>query len=241
MFDNIILVHGLSGDAEDMDYIATRIAKYGCMISNIELPGHGTMPESLLSVTMDDWIDAVENEVKASKNNVAIIGQSMGALLAIYSAIMHPDRIKCVVLLSPAIKLYGRLNRLFMSLIYIYSKVMKLPAIYYTKVNGPDIADPDIKKGYAAYNKMPFNALAEYEKLRRLVLNKLSKFKTPLLIVYSKNDHTISQDAVEIIDSKIKSNIKEIKALNNSFHVISIDRDREKVVEEIDRFLRHIN
>lgn len=228
-----------------MDYIAGRIAPYACMVSNIDLPGHGSAhngfsPESLLTVTMDDWINAVEKEVKQSKNNVVIIGQSMGALLALYSALEHPDRIKGVVLLSPAIKLSGRLNRFFMSLIYFYSKFMELPALYYTKVSGPDIADPDAKKSYTAYDKIPFHALAEYEKLRRLVVNRLKRVEVPLLIVYSKNDHTISHDAVEIIDSKVMSTIKKITVLNDSFHVISIDRDREKVVEETDKFLQQL-
>ncbi|MCL5278018.1 MAG: alpha/beta fold hydrolase [Deltaproteobacteria bacterium] len=245
MFDNIILIHGLSGNAKDMDYIAGRIAGRGCMVSNINLPGHGTArdgfgPESLLSVKMSDWIEAVEKEVGSSKDNVAIVGQSMGALLAIYSAVKHPDRIKGVVLLSPAIKLYGRLNRLSVSLIYIWSTVMGLPTLYYTKGNGPDIADADVKKGYTAYNKIPLNALAEYERLRRLVVGMLGGLKSPLLIVYSGNDHTISQDAVEIIDSKVISTVKRIRSVNDSFHVISIDRDRENVAEEIDRFLRYI-
>ncbi len=228
----------------DMDFIAGRVAPYACMVSNIDLPGHGTAhhgfgPESLLTVTMDNWINAVEKEVEQSKN-IVIIGQSMGALLALYSALKHPDRIKGVVLLSPAIKLSGRLNRFFMSLIFFYSKFMELPALYYTKVSGPDIADPDAKKSYTAYNKIPFHALAEYEKLRRLVVNQLKSVELPLLIVYSKNDHTISQDAVEIIDSKVMSTIKKITVLNDSFHVISIDRDKEKVVEETDKFLQQL-
>ncbi len=246
MLDSIILIHGLSGNATDMEYIAGRVAGQARMISNRDLPGHGIPgdglgPESLLRVTMSDWIEAVEEEIRSTKGSLGIVGQSMGALLAIHSAVKHADRVKGIALLSPAIKLYGRLNRLSISLIYLWSRAMRLPDLFYTKVNGPDIADAAVKMSYTAYDRIPIHALAEFERLRRLVMGLLGGLTAPLLIVYSKNDHTIARDAVEIIDRKVASPVKEIRSVNDSFHVVSIDRDRESVAGVTERFFRHIN
>jgi len=237
--DNIVLIHGLSGSSDDMKYIADRLTDLGYSVSNINLPGHGTMPEALLTVKMDDWIRAVEKEVISFQGSSFLIGQSMGALLAMHIAESHPDRIKGVVLLSPAIKLYGAAGRLFMFLLFIYSKILPVPDVYYTKKGGSDIADSDVKRNYNAYAKVPLKTLVEFERLRKLVLKQLHQFVNPVLIVYSKNDHTISRDTVKIIDSKIGSGVKYTMIVDNSFHVLSIDRDKEKITDAIAEFLQH--
>ncbi len=237
---DIVLIHGLSGSTADMQYIADKMidAKYN--VSNIALPGHGTKPEDLLPINMQNWIDEVESQINTCAQKIVIVGQSMGALLSLYCAVKYPDKVKGVVLLSPAIRLYGGLNRLFMSLLYMYSMILPIPEIYYKKVNGADIANPEVKKNYWAYNKIPLKTLAEFERLRRLVLDKLYMVTVPVLIVYSINDHTIAHNAVEIIDKKIGSTIKNIVVLNKSFHVISVDMDKDVVVNTIFEFQRFI-
>ncbi len=237
---DVMLIHGLSGSTADMQCIADKMVGAGYRVLNVSLPGHGTKPEALLSIKMQDWIDEVESQINTCAQDVFIVGQSMGALLSLHCAEKYPDKIKGIALLSPAIRLYGGLNRLFMSLLYVYSMVLPIPDIYYTKVNGADIADPEEKKNYGAYNKIPLKTLVEFEHLRRLVLNKLDMVVVPVLMVYSINDHTIANDAVERIDRKIRSTIKNTVVLNKSFHVISVDMDKELVVSTIFEFQRFI-
>ncbi len=235
-----ILIHGLSGSTRDMELMAGTMASEGQRVFNVSLPGHGTKPEALLSVSMQDWIDTVEEQILACSMDVFIVGQSMGALLALSGAVKHPEKVKGIALLSPAIRLSGGFNRLFMSLLYQYSRVLPVPVLYYTKVNGADIADPAAKKSYSAYNKIPLKALAEFEHLRRLVLDMLGKVTVPALMVYSTNDHTIANNAVEIIDREIRSTIKKATVLSGSFHVLSVDRDKERVISAILEFQRLI-
>ena len=235
-----LLIHGLSGSTADMEFIAGTLARAGQRVVNVALPGHGTRPEDLLSVRMQDWIGAAESQIDACPQDVFIVGQSMGALLALYGAAQHPDKIKGLALLAPAIRLSGGFNRLFLSLLYRYSRALPVPVFYYTKANGADIADPAAKESCRAYDKIPLNALAEFEHLRRLVQGMLGRVTAPALMVYSTNDHTIANNAVEIIDSRIRSTIKKITVLSGSFHVLSVDRDKEKVAAAILEFQRLI-
>lgn len=237
---HIALIHGLSGSAKDMQYIANNMLKAGYRVTNINLPGHGTKPEDLLNIEMHDWVNAVETVMNVIQDEVFIIGQSMGALLALYYSANHQEKVKGLVLLSPAIRLHGILNRFFISLLYIYSLFFPLPHIYYKKNRGADIADPEVKKEYDAYNMIPLKALIEFERLRRATIKKLSLIEVPLLIIYSKKDHTIATNVVEIIDKRIRSTIREKKLLNNSFHVISVDVDKEDIVNTIFDFQRLI-
>jgi carboxylesterase len=164
----------------------------------------------------------------------------MGALLALYGAAQYPDKVKGLALLAPAVRLAGGFNRLFLALLYRYSRVLPVPALYYTKVGGADIADPAEKEHYGAYGKIAFNALAQFEGLRRLVLGMLPRVIAPALMVYSANDHTIAPNAVEIIDRKIRSTIKNTVVFSGSFHVLSVDRDKEGVVAAILEFQKLI-
>jgi|YelNatPaOPRAMG01_1025707.scaffolds.fasta_scaffold07952_6 carboxylesterase len=237
---DVILIHGLSGSAKDMQYISDAMSKEGYRVTNISLPGHGTKPQDLLKTKMNDWINAVELSINSSKNGVFIIGQSMGALLALHYTAIHQENIKGVVLLSPAIKLCGLLNRSIITFLYLWATFLPLPALYYTKSNGADIADPQAKKNYCAYNKIPLNALAEFERLRRMTIKKLHLITVPVLMIYSTGDHTVCNDSIEIIDKNIRSTIKRKTVLKGSFHVISVDIDKDRVVDAILEFLRFI-
>lgn len=240
MVTDVILIHGLSGNAADMQYIKDKLVNTSYDVFNINLPGHGTKPQDLLTINMQDWINAVESQISTCHDKCFLIGQSMGALLALYCASSHPEKIKGIILLSPAIRLFGRFNRMFMFFLYTLFMFLPIPTLYYKKTNGPDISDQYVKKKYNAYNKIPLKALIEFERLRRATLKRLEMISVPILIIYSKKDHTIDKNAVEIIDKRIHSSIKETRALINSFHVISIDVEKEIVADNILRFLRFI-
>ncbi len=237
---DVLLIHGLSGSTADMQFIGDSLGGTGQRVINIGLPGHGTRPEDLLAVRMQEWIDAAAAGIDACPQGCFIVGQSMGALLALYGAVRYPGRVRGLALLAPAIRLSGGFNRLFMSLLHAYAMVLPVPALYYTKANGADIADPAAKDHYGAYNKIAFNALVQFERLRRLVLKLLPGVCVPVLTVSSVNDHTIARNAVEIIDRKIGSTIKKNVVFSGSFHVLSVDRDKEGVVASILEFQRFI-
>ncbi|WP_354685184.1 alpha/beta fold hydrolase [Cupriavidus necator] len=73
------------------------------------LPGHGTRPEDLLDVTLEDWQRVVQEQADALRRDVAQVylgGFSTGANLALDYAYAHPD-VAGLVLFSPADPLYG--------------------------------------------------------------------------------------------------------------------------------------
>ncbi len=230
-------MHGLSGTPDDMVYLAERLKKPGYDVISITLPGHAKNPEALLSVTMEDWINAVFRQIMRIDDGVCLVGQSMGALIAVHAAYTFKDRIKSIILLAPAIKLYGIFNRIFMQALYVYGSLFHIPELYYSKKNGSDIADNHVKTAYNGYKKIPLKALFEFERLRRLAYKELRHITCPILTIYSQQDHTISKDAgntiIKLADSEIKSSI----VLRRPYHVISIDLDKEQAADNILHFL----
>jgi len=65
----------------------------------------------------------------------------------------------------------------------------------------------------------------------------LPNVEKPLLIVQSKNDHTVLAESGEYIYTKIQSSDKEIFWLEKSGHIVTLDLERDRVFTKIADFL----
>lgn len=108
-----LLLHGLTDSPYSMRSIAERLRDEGYLVIALRLPAHGTVPAALLTVTVDDWMAAVEIAWAHLRERVGpdapmeLHGYSNGGALATLFTLERlaageptPDR---VVLLSPAI------------------------------------------------------------------------------------------------------------------------------------------
>jgi pimeloyl-ACP methyl ester carboxylesterase len=98
----IILIHGLSGSSRwwvrNIDALAEHYRLY-----LLDLPGFGTMRRSRQRFGLDEiasgivlWMEAV------GIRQAHLVGHSMGGYLCLWIAAHHPERIQCLVLVSPA-------------------------------------------------------------------------------------------------------------------------------------------
>jgi hypothetical protein len=66
----ILLIHGLSDSPYFLQPIARILRERGFLVRSILLPGHGTVPGDLLSVSYQEWIRATEYGVDQMKQQV---------------------------------------------------------------------------------------------------------------------------------------------------------------------------
>ena len=94
----IILIHGLSGSSRWwMRNIRALAEHYRLYL--IDLPGFGTMRRFALDEVASGivlWVEAV------GIKQAHLVGHSMGRYICLWIAAHHPERIKCLVLVSPA-------------------------------------------------------------------------------------------------------------------------------------------
>lgn len=227
-----ILIHGFTGCTYEMLGLGEFLNARGYTVSIVSLKGHGTKPEDLLSVKAEDWMNDVINgyrKLSLKYERIYPVGLSMGALLAIVLANMFQE-IRASVLLSPAIILKG-LNRLF------FPFLRYLPVdYYYTKPNGSNILDEKAKKHHIAYDRMPLKSIYEFYRLQRIAKRALTSTKCPFLVIYSTKDGTVSERSISYIRRKIKNRLSEIK-FENSGHVLTVDRERDRVFNEVLGFI----
>ena len=100
-----LLIHGLYGSAYQMSDIADALSK-SCYESDVMLlPGHGTRPSDLHTVSAEDYLESVSTRLQVfrrSCRNCVVVGYSMGALLASLALAQDSGHIHGFVAIAPA-------------------------------------------------------------------------------------------------------------------------------------------
>lgn len=102
----ILLVHGLGDSPWSFHDVGQSLAAQGFLVRTVLLPGHGTRPEDLLDVTLDQWRQVVHEQAATLQRDVQQVylgGFSTGANLVLEYAYAHPE-IAGLVLFSPGFR-----------------------------------------------------------------------------------------------------------------------------------------
>ncbi|MCD6427602.1 MAG: alpha/beta fold hydrolase [Caldisericaceae bacterium] len=224
----VLLIQGFTGTTSSVYYWGKCLADHGFNVEGPRLSGHGTKWQDLNNVKYTDWIKDVEDGLKKLKmrsENVFVAGLSMGGTLALYLAENHPD-LKGVLLVNHAIDLHDpRLP--FLGILKYFIKS--------TSAIGSDIKDPNEKE--IAYERTPVSGAYEMVKLLKKVKGDLAKVSQPVLIFKSREDHVVPLDNAEITLKGISSKDKRIIWLENSYHVATMDFDKDLICSESIKFI----
>lgn len=98
----IVFLHGAGLDHTVWALLARWFAHRGCGVFAPDMPGHGRSGGAPLSsiASMADWTMALIDASGAGK--AAIVGHSMGSLVALEIASRHPDRVTALGLIAAA-------------------------------------------------------------------------------------------------------------------------------------------
>ena len=228
-----LFLHGFTGSTYEGRDFAAHFSQKGYTVWVPLLPGHGTRPEDLEAVQYSDWLRAAETyyeELRRDFRTVFVCGQSMGGALALHVAANYP--VEAVISLAGAIELEDWRLR-FLPIIQHIRR-------YQHKKNGPDIMDPEAKKRSASYPRYPLSSVIQFLELLRYVKAELPKIISPALLVHSRQDHTIDYNNLHTIASTISSADKETLTLEKSYHIISVDAEKELIFNNIERFTNRI-
>jgi pimeloyl-ACP methyl ester carboxylesterase len=98
----VIFVHGAQCDHSVWILQSRYLAHHGYGVLAVDLPGHGRSAGPALASVEDlaEWLIAVQDAAGVSA--AAIVGHSMGSLIALECAARHPDRVAKIALLATA-------------------------------------------------------------------------------------------------------------------------------------------
>ena len=229
-----LLVHGLTGTPYEMRYLGERLAAEGIRVRGVRLAGHASAPEDLGQVTHENWYQSVVRgfeELRGYGDPNIVIGLSCGAVLATRLAEDQPEAVSGLVMLAPAFFLPWR-QMLMLKAISLLGKITK--SLYLHNDRGSDIHDQSAALIHPTCKLMPLSAPIELLKLSAIVRARLDRIKQPALIMHSLNDHTCpAQKNVDHMMHHLGSAQKRAVMLDQSFHVITVDSDKDRVVSEV--------
>ncbi len=229
-----LFLHGFTASPEELRFLAESVAQSGHHALVPLLPGHGATPAALAETRWTDWYQAVEQSARAldpERTPIVVVGQSLGGLLALHLAACRPQWVQDLILLAPAIFLRAWWVETFAAVLPILARLEPC-----WPKGTSDIADPRARADRVGYNCVPLRALRELVRLQRLVRSEVHRLHHRTLIVQSKLDHTCLWKGVEFLRGRIRGPV-EILTLEKSFHVVSVDCERELVADAIRDFV----
>lgn len=117
----LVLVHALGADRRAWDTFAERARRAGFMAVAFDMRGHGESTRrgpdevSYRTFSTSDWLSVLDDidaaktaliDAGANRDNIVVVGASIGANLALHYAVKHPD-IPAVVMVSPGLDYKG--------------------------------------------------------------------------------------------------------------------------------------
>ncbi len=234
---SVLLIHGLSGTPFEMRYLGERLAAAGVRVCGVRLAGHAGVSEELGASTNAQWYESVVEgfeRLHRDGDPVAVVGLSMGAVLAARLAADQGDAVAGVVMLSPA----------FFLPLWVRGPLKALRALgplvdrIYLRGKGSDIHDAAARGVHPTVRLMPLSAVIELLKLSASVRPRLGRVNQPALVIHSRRDHTCPMRRnVDFLMRHLGSAQKRAVILEKSFHVITVDSEKERVASEVIEFL----
>jgi carboxylesterase len=228
-----VVIHGFTGCPASVRGLADSLAVAGFDIELPRLPGHGTAVTEMLETRWHDWFDVAESaylRLTSRVANAVLVGQSMGATLALALAQRHPA-VRGVVCINPLTRLRDA-DTMAMIAEYIDDGIAVVPG------EGSDIADPDSSD--VAYSGTP---LAPLQSMLidgvGPITTKFTNMIMPLRLFTSRQDHVVDPADSEYLASAWGGNV-EHTWLERSFHVATRDFDRDLVHDETVAFVRSL-
>ena len=173
----------------------------------------------------------------------------MGALLALDLAHRRPRDVHGLVLFAPSLKLDGWAMPWTSRYVLPYVRPTAWHSDIYMKEKPPyGIKDERIRalvvKGMqsgdssaAGVFSTPLHSFAHFSALSAEVKRKLSKIDAPTLILHPREDDMASLNNAITIQRKL-AGLVELVVLDDSYHIITLDRQRHMVVERTVAFMR---
>ena len=87
----------------------------------------------------------------------------------------------------------------------------------------------------------PTETLKELSETLNNVRNEIDEVLDPILVVQGENDEMINPQSANYIYENVDSDEKDIKWYANSGHVITIDKEKEQVFEDVYSFLESLD
>jgi pimeloyl-ACP methyl ester carboxylesterase len=207
-----IFLHGSWHDNSQWEDSIDLLSKnFHCFALDLVGFGNSIVTQTPDSIELE--VDCLHDFLTALKlDRVYLVGHSLGAWIAMSYALKYPDFVRGVVVISPegfslpSWKQYGRMTTLLLSQPWLFKLWLKGLEVI---VSIGDNADPLAKSQayWTCFNKFPTTCKLLFQRSsqeirQELVVDNLSKFRPPLLVLQSD---IAAQSVIDIIQTCVRA------------------------------------
>jgi carboxylesterase len=220
----ILIVHGITSTPGSMAYPIQRFVEAGFNVEAPLLPGHGTQWTNMRGITWQEWLGALREPLRSLQSRckrVFVCGLSLGGGLALLLANEEPW-LSGIILIN------------HLATVKVTPLVLAAPVAKYFLRSIPNIAGDIKEPGHTepAYTRLCTFAGHQAILVAKEIQKKLPQITVPTLILKSGDDHVVPRESAEVTLQKLGSAQKEIVWLNNSYHVATMDYDKEIIMQK---------
>lgn len=230
----VLLLHGFGDTPQTLEYLAREVHVRGWAVRAPLLPGHGRTLRAFAASRGEEWIGAARAELtalRARHREVSLVGLSMGGAIASILAAETPD-LPAVALVAPYLEMPVRAHRFAR-----FHGVVGLGVAYLRGGSLRSIHDTAEREKNRAYRATTARLLHELAGLADRARAALPRITAPTLIVQSRDDNRVAPEIAERAHAALGAREKRLVWVEGCGHVITVDRCRERVLEEIGGWL----
>lgn len=228
----VLLLHGFTGNSADVRMLGRFLEKKGYTSLAPHLEGHGVEPEKLVESGPEGWWREVEQAYQTLKDEgyseIAVAGLSLGGVLSLKAGYTFPVK-GVVTMCSPMI---------MKSTDLLFEGVIEY-ARNYKKLEGKEYNV--IEKEIEDLREHGMASLSDLRDLVQEVRDHADHVYAPAFVVQGSLDKVIDTDSANIIYDTVESFDKKIKWYEKSGHVITLDKEKEQLHEDVLEFLESLD
>ncbi|ABY46070.1 alpha/beta fold hydrolase [Bacillus mycoides] len=228
----VLLLHGFTGNSADVRMLGRFLEKKGYTCHAPIYKGHGVPPEELVHTGPEDWWKDVMNAYQHLKDQgyekIAAVGLSLGGVFSLKLAYTLPI-LGVVPMCAP---MYIKSEEIMYQGILAYAREYKK-----REQKSPERIEQEMFE----FKQTPMNTLKALQELIRDVRNNVDMIYAPTFVVQARHDEMINTDSANIIYNGVESTLKDIKWYEDSTHVITLDKERDVLHEDVYNFLEQLD
>jgi len=248
-----LLLHGLGGTPVEMRYLGQGLHRAGYTVMCPQLFGHGGSEYLLGATEWQAWLASAEaafDRLKAQCSQVIVGGLSAGAVLSLHLAAKRHDEIAGVTLFSPTFWPNGWAMPWY-SILFRLIRHKPFANLFRSSVKPPyGIKDERIRRFIIDSLQSDGRSLQdifgrrggtvwEFKSMAAAAKKRLGEISKPVLICHSRQDDQSDLSNAYRLQRDLAGPVEQL-VLDDCFHMITLDRQRDTVLDRTISFANRL-
>ena len=242
----VLLFHGLTGGPAEMGYYAKMLFAAGYAVYCPVLPGHCEGINAIKALSWADWYRfalAEFDKLSEKYESVFVSGMCMGAILALLVA-RERKSVAAVSAISPTLFLDGWSIPWYSCLLPVATHTVLKFLYSFPEGGSYGVKNPKARERVKAslarkesgLDCFPLVCVMEQLRIGRYFMRHAAEVSSPLILFHAQKDDLSSAKSADFIFRKVSSAVKEYIKLEDSYHLLVLDNDKDTVFQKTVEF-----